>query len=564
MDDSEELVGWNEKIEFDGTLEIILTHDGLDKYRRVRGRDHVHVKSMAKAQIAQWDKVWNKKETQEHNQTRIKEKREEAKKRTSQAQKDLMLLKNLLSSSLKNHLSFDWDHLKQREPFAKQKPVPQNKLEIPEEPQEKEKAFQPRLSLIDRLFSSLATRKIDESRKRFRYAYEEWEKKAKKVRQHNKQVCQEYEKVIELWNQEKNKYHKFQDDLNQSVDKMKQAYSNRELIGIEYYFNQILEVSKYPSYFPKKFEIQYLPNTKTLIVDYSLLQPDALPALKAVNYIQTRQEFTKTYLSKTESGKLYDNVLYQIALRTVHELHLADKDKLLGGIVFNGCVMSIDKGTGRETNACILSLQVTVDEIEQINLELVEPKICFRKLKGVSSSKLHGLAPVAPIMQINKKDSRFVSSYDVSDGILEGENIAAMDWEDFEHLVRELFESEFESRGAEVKVTQASRDGGVDAVIFDSDPITGGKIILQAKRYTNTVGVSAVRDLYGTVVNEGANKGILITTSNYGPDAYKFAKGKPITLLDGSNLLHMMEKHGHKVRIDLKEAKQILKEREEE
>ncbi len=182
----------------------------------------------------------------------------------------------------------------------------------------------------------------------------------------------------------------------------------------------------------------------------------------------------------------------------------------------------------------------------------------------MSSSKLHGLAPVAPIMQINKKDSRFVSSYDVSDGILEGENIAAMDWEDFEHLVRELFESEFESRGAEVKVTQASRDGGVDAVIFDSDPITGGKIILQAKRYTNTVGVSAVRDLYGTVVNEGANKGILITTSNYGPDAYKFAKGKPITLLDGSNLLHMMEKHGHKVRIDLKEAKQILKEREEE
>ena len=114
--------------------------------------------------------------------------------------------------------------------------------------------------------------------------------------------------------------------------------------------------------------------------------------------------------------------------------------------------------------------------------------------------------------------------------------------------------------GNEVKVTQASRDGGVDAVAFDADPIRGGKIVIQAKRYTNTVGVSSVRDLYGTVMNEGAMKGILVTTSDYGPDAYEFAKGKPLTLLNGSNLLFLLEKHGHKAKIDLKEAKQVLAE----
>jgi restriction system protein len=98
------------------------------------------------------------------------------------------------------------------------------------------------------------------------------------------------------------------------------------------------------------------------------------------------------------------------------------------------------------------------------------------------------------------------------------------------------------------------------AVVFDPDPIRGGKIVIQAKRYTNTVGVSAVRDLYGTLVNEGANKGILVSTADYGPDAYEFAKGKPITLLNGSNLLHLLEKHGHKAFIDLKEAKKSLSE----
>ena len=135
-----------------------------------------------------------------------------------------------------------------------------------------------------------------------------------------------------------------------------------------------------------------------------------------------------------------------------------------------------------------------------------------------------------------------------------------MDWEDFENLIREIFQEEFSQGGGEVKITQASRDGGVDAVAFDPDPIRGGKIVIQAKRYTNTVGVSAVRDLYGTLMNEGATKGILVTTSDYGPDAYDFAKGKPLTLLNGGNLLHLLEKHGHKARIDIREAKKLLSE----
>jgi restriction system protein len=50
--------------------------------------------------------------------------------------------------------------------------------------------------------------------------------------------------------------------------------------------------------------------------------------------------------------------------------------------------------------------------------------------------------------------------------------------------------------------------------------------VIQAKRYRNTVGVSAVRDLYGTMMNEGANKGILVTTSGYGRATYEGIKYK--------------------------------------
>ncbi len=101
-------------------------------------------------------------------------------------------------------------------------------------------------------------------------------------------------------------------------------------------------------------------------------------------------------------------------------------------------------------------------------------------------------------------------------------------------------------------MTKASRDGGIDAVAFDPDPIRGGKFIIQAKRYNHVVPISAVREVNGIMAYEGAIKGILVTTSYYGNDSREFAKGKPLTLLDGSNLINMFKDYGYNVRIELK------------
>jgi hypothetical protein len=70
--------------------------------------------------------------------------------------------------------------------------------------------------------------------------------------------------------------------------------------------------------------------------------------------------------------------------------------------------------------------------------------------------------------------------------------------------------------------------------------------------------VALIRDLYGTVMNEGANRGIIVTTSSYGPDAYEFAKHKPLSLVDGQRLIAMLRKHGRNYRINLAEARQAL------
>lgn len=285
-----------------------------------------------------------------------------------------------------------------------------------------------------------------------------------------------------------------------------------------------------------------------------------IPTLKEVKFIASKQDFKEVHISKAQTLKNYDNVIYQIILRTIHEIFEGDVVNVIEAVTLNGWVNVLNKATGEFNNNCIATIHVLKSEFLKLDLSLVEPKFCFQGLKGISATKLSSLTPVSPIQQINKSDNRFVESKDVSGMLDSGYNLAAMSWEDFEHLVRELFHKEFSVNGGEVKVTQSSRDGGVDAIAFDPDPIRGGKIVIQAKRYTNIVGVSAVRDLWGTTMNEGATKGILVTTSNYGSDAYDFVKDKPLTLLNGNNLLSLLEKHGFKAKIDLVEAKRINKE----
>jgi restriction system protein len=362
------------------------------------------------------------------------------------------------------------------------------------------------------------------------------------------------------WEARKTEFEAQAEVTDSAINAKRAAYFARDSNAIVDYCALVLSQSSYPTFFPQDFELDYDPSSRQLIVDYLLPPPDAFPKTKGVKWVGTRKVYEEQKLSEAARTKLYDDVVYQVVLRTAHELIEADTMGVIHAVVINGIVKSIDRGTGKEATACIVSLRVEAAEFEDINLDQVDPKACFKTLKGVGSSKLHGLSPIPPIMSISRTDSRFVAAYQVADGLDEGVNLASMGWEDFEQLIRELFEKEFATTGGEVRVTQASRDGGVDAIAFDPDPIRGGKIVIQAKRYTNTVGVSAVRDLYGTVMNEGATKGVLVTTSDYGPDSYSFAQGKPLVLLNGGNLLHMLQKHGHRAKIDIREAKKLAQQ----
>lgn len=111
---------------------------------------------------------------------------------------------------------------------------------------------------------------------------------------------------------------------------------------------------------------------------------------------------------------------------------------------------------------------------------------------------------------------------------------------DFERQVHVLLKK----MGFEADVTKASGDGGIDIIAHSKEHITGGKYIIQCKDWSKPVGEPPVRDLYGVVTAENANKGILITTSIFTSPAIKFAEGKPLELIDGTKFNQLLLKYG--------------------
>jgi len=544
-----------------------ISHEGLNKFRVIRGATQEELNSKAAWQRKAWDEQWQRL-LQVRSQQQKREKAAHSKElrkllgeqRTREAEEAISNLEGLLSSAAEKDSRVDWTKLKDHTNYPVPKPTAPFPQNIPPEPLRM--AFPVSLNWFTRLLTPIRERRMAEAEQRFQAAHASWRTARAEIERINTAQSEEYRRQVAQWETAKAIWLKEQEERNAAIDIKRATYLRCEHSAVVEYCEMVLNASEYPETFPSGFELDYIAEIRMLVLDYSLPAIEALPKFKAYRYVATRDEIQPVAVAESWLNKTYDSVLYETALRTIYELFQSDEAQALDALVFNGWVNSIDKATGKEVNACVLTIQANKSEFLEINMGQVDPKACFKKLKGICAAKLTALSPVRPILQLNKEDKRFIQPQNVMEHLDDSANLASMDWEDFEHLIRQVFEKEFSSEGGEVKITQASRDGGVDAVVFDPNPIRGGKIIIQAKRYTNTVGVSAVRDLYGTILNEGANKGILVTTANYGPDAYEFAKDKPITLLSGNELLYLLQKHGHKARIDLAEARLIAADRE--
>ncbi|MCI0607626.1 MAG: restriction endonuclease [Anaerolineae bacterium] len=464
---------------------------------------------------------------------------------TEDLNKELTHTISELSNILEHTLTFDdtisFDSLRIHDKFPE--------LELPPElqkepaPTTREEYFSKisKPSAIDRLIPGWERRyqkKIEEAEKRFKEYQEKFEAFVSK---RNIKIAE----LQENFNKERQTFDINVQQKNQEVDEFENAYKSGDPTAITAYYSMVLERSDFPDRFPQEFRIAYVPEPKELVIEYELPNRGIIPPVAEFKYTKTKDSIDEKTRKASEIKDLYQDVVSAVCLRTIHEVLEADQANHIDVVVFNGFVNDTDPATGRDIRPCLISVRTTKDKFLEINLAKVDRKACLRNLGAQVSSRPDELLAVKPIIEFDMVDKRFVEESDILTDLESRPNLMELTPFEFENLVNNLFDR----IGFDAKSTQASRDGGVDVVAFDPRPILGGKVVIQAKRYKNVVGVSAVRDLYGTMINEGANKGILVTTSHYGKDAYEFAKDKPIELIDGGGLLYLLEQNGIRARI---------------
>ncbi|NLD46128.1 MAG: hypothetical protein GX660_02865 [Clostridiaceae bacterium] len=408
----------SEKITSTGRVsgyQIEMWHKGLNEHKYLSASDIDVLAHKIQSLADKWDEKWSIiKEKKENKET--------AERITNNANRTFSEIDKILHRALdvNNAANLDWDSLKdnrkfevkefEKQPFiiySEDKKPLRLKDKLYKEPMEEDIEYQPKLNLFDHIITAWKENKISEKKYDFDSDHKRWRKE---------QDLREsiFKKELNQWETEEAEFIRKQTEHNQNIDNIKKGYFQKEVPAIIGNCEQVLKNSQYPINFVKNFEIDFNICNGVLIVNYLLPNKDDFPTLKEMKYLVTNNELKESHLTENQLNEMYDTTLYNISLRTIHELFKTDLINVISTIVFNGWVEFINPATGNIEKACILSLSTAKDKFDKINLKNINPKDCFKSLKGVSSSKLYGLTPIKPILQINREDKRFISSIEVA------------------------------------------------------------------------------------------------------------------------------------------------------
>ncbi len=131
------------------------------------------------------------------------------------------------------------------------------------------------------------------------------------------------------------------------------------------------------------------------------------------------------------------------------------------------------------------------------------------------------------------------------------DKIKILDWKSFEDLVGEAFRQ----TGYSVKDnTVNGADGGVDLWLRKDNK----QYIAQCKRWkSQKVGVAVVREMYGIMTSESADGVFIISSGNFTNEALEFADDKPINLINGNDLVTLIEAIDDNSTTDMKTVQEL-------
>lgn len=181
------------------------------------------------------------------------------------------------------------------------------------------------------------------------------------------------------------------------IEKLRKSFQARVPAAVIEYFSYVLERSIYPEAFPQEFRLAYVPESRQLVLEYELPPYDVVPTVSVYKHVKTGDKIAETARTATQRKQLYQAVIAQVAVCTLHELFESDRHEVIETIVLNGHVETTDAATGRTVRPCLVSVSTNRTTFLDRDFARLDPVACLIDLSANLSKSPSELVPVRPL-----------------------------------------------------------------------------------------------------------------------------------------------------------------------
>lgn len=381
---------------------VTVSHPGLGRSKVLKAPTRSELQQKADTQSRVWNDLYKKqldanarRQVKANKAAHLEDAQNEAEERTAEAQKALENIRGTLAAGLRTRLTFTWDAKANHLPF----PVAQPQVTyhpFPPQPDPANPDYVPHFGLLDKVIGPLHEKKVSEAQLRLQQANAAWQSTCERIGKENDALEADYMARMDAWKTEKHSFESRQAAAVAAANLKQERYAAASPPEVIEYNSEILKRSVYPDYFDKSFDLDFNGASRVLAIECELPALADFPRLQTVKYVKSQDTFSETNLTDKAAVDLYTDFVFQVCLRTVHELIAADTAKVLNGFLFNGYVSATNPATGNVERVCVMALGTVPKAFNELNLSRVDPEECFASLGGRSSDPFTKYRAVIP------------------------------------------------------------------------------------------------------------------------------------------------------------------------
>ncbi len=349
--------------------------------KKIYGHSYQELNQNIENQISRWEKQKERKENEEH----IFQLTQKTAKLNLELNNKITLLKSIISDNEYKNVDIKkyYQHQYKKDEFPKFIPSdPPSKIRIGIELRvPKENKF---VEFFFRKEKRIRLDKEAEVENLFKLRTKEYEKNEA---QRKSDYDIEYQKHLEAIKQH-----------NDTINARQDAFFNLES-------NEIEQLAEHFIRLIHNFdcEIKFDTSTKKFFVSLIFPEQDHIPIIKEYRLIKSRKEIREMKLTKREHSLFHESVIFQMALKTAHDLFaIFDFSKTVS---ITGYMNTVDPKTGMSKSAIVLLMDESRESYEKSNLSNVELKECVEGLGASFNNKFTPLKQKIVSEKSKKKNS---------------------------------------------------------------------------------------------------------------------------------------------------------------